>query len=75
MVEFKVKVHPEQRLMYVPKEIYQTFGSNLKIIANHFAAVFFREDTSLADVIRSVEIVLEDLKHRVSQSKEGVEKT
>jgi hypothetical protein len=64
MVEFKVKVHPEQRLMYVPKEIYQTFGTNLKMVANYFAAVIFREDAALQDVIRSLEIILEDLRHR-----------
>jgi hypothetical protein len=64
MVEFKVKVHPEQRLMYVPKEIYQTFGTNLRMVANYFAAVIFREDVELQDVIRSLEIILQDLRHR-----------
>jgi hypothetical protein len=68
MVEFKVKVHPEQRLMYVPKEIYQTFGTNLKVVADFFAAVIFREDAALPDVIRSLEIILEDLRHREKAS-------
>jgi len=64
MVEFQIKVHPEQRVAYIPKEIYQTFGSNLKIVANHYAAIIFRDDATLGDVIRSLELILADLKHR-----------
>ena len=65
MVEFKIKVHPEQRLAYIPKEIYEVFGSNWKAVANYYAAVIYREDATLSDVIKSLEIILADLKHRI----------
>jgi len=64
MVEFNVKVHPEQRLMYVPKEIYEIFGPNLKMVADYYAAVIFRADATLGDVIQSLELILLQLKHR-----------
>ena len=64
MVEFHIKVNPVQRVAYIPKEIYEVFGSNLRMVANYYAAIIFRYDANLLDVIKSLELILADLKHR-----------
>lgn len=63
MVEFKIKIHPEQRVAYIPKEIYQVLGTDPKAIANRTAVVFFPENTAIEDVAKSLEIIQADLKH------------
>lgn len=71
MVEFKIKVHEEQGTTYLPKEIRQALGLNLKVVANRAAAVVYPEKSDLHDVIRSLEILLADFRHALElQSKE-----
>ncbi|RLI19253.1 hypothetical protein DRO54_08850 [Candidatus Bathyarchaeota archaeon] len=67
MVEFKIRIHPGQRLAYIPKEIYEALGPSCKAVADCCAAVIYNEQTNLPDVIKSLEIILEDLKHRVKR--------
>ena len=66
MVEFKIKINPEQRLAYIPKEIYAALGSDLKAVCNRAAVVFYSEDTNIEDVIKSLEIIQADLKHALT---------
>lgn len=66
MVEFKIKVNPEQRSAYIPKELYEAFGKDLKILPNANAAILFSSNKSLDSVIKSVELLLEDLRLRLA---------
>lgn len=63
MVEFRIKINPEQRLAYIPKEIYNALGPELKAVANRCAVLMFPENISVADVLKSIEIIKADLKH------------
>jgi len=65
MVEFKIKINPEQRLAYIPKEIYEALGSDLKAVCNRTAVVFYPENTAIEDVVKSLEIIESDLRHAI----------
>ncbi|MEM3628758.1 MAG: hypothetical protein QXE06_05250 [Candidatus Bathyarchaeia archaeon] len=34
MVKFRIKVHPQQRLAYIPKEIFEALGPKLEVVPN-----------------------------------------
>jgi len=65
MVEFKIKIHPEQRLAYIPKEIYEALGSELKAVANRTAVILYPKNTDIQDVLKSLEIIQADLQHAI----------
>lgn len=64
MVEFNLKIHPEQRVGYFQREIVDQFGTNLKILANARAFVAYREGEDPNIVIRSLKIIMADLEFR-----------
>jgi len=70
MVEFNIKVHEKQRLAYIPQEIVEALGFRLKAKPNRYAMVVYPEGMNVAQVVRSVEILLADLRHQ-----ENVERT
>ena len=65
MVEFKIKIHPEQRVAYIPKEIFEVLGISPKAIANRTAVLFYPENTAMEDVAKSLEIIHADLQHAI----------
>jgi hypothetical protein len=52
-------------VLYIPKEIREAFPRELKIIPNARAALFFPADAAYEDVLKSLEIIEADLKHRI----------
>ena len=66
MVEFNLKIHPEQRVGYFKRELINELGTNLKILSAGRAFVAYPKDEDLGIVIRSVEIILDKLKFRVN---------
>ncbi len=72
MVEFDIKIHPEQRLAYIPKEIFEILSSHVKAIPNRAAVLIFSEDVSTDDVLKSLDIIKADLLHaqELEQQKE-----
>jgi len=69
-VEFLIKINEKQRLAYIPKEIVNTMGNVLKIKPNQFAMIVYPDGIDLEHVIKSVEILLEDLKHQKEVKKQ-----
>lgn len=69
MVEFKIKVHPKQNQAYIPKEIVEALGTRLKARPNRYAMVVFPESVSPILVVKSLEILLEDLKLELEASR------
>lgn len=63
MVEFNIKIHPEQRLAYIPKEIFEVLSSHAKAIPNRAAVLIFAEGVSIEDVLKSLDIIKADLLH------------
>jgi hypothetical protein len=63
-VEFNLKIHPEQRIGYFQREIVDQFGTNLKILADARAFVAYREGEDPNIIIRSLQVLIQDLKLR-----------
>ena len=70
MVEFDIKINPQQRLAYIPKEIAKTLGQKVKAVANRTAVLLYPEDVAIEDVLKSLEIIQADLKHGVALRKQ-----
>jgi len=62
MVEFDITIHPKQRQAYIPKEIVVALGHKLKARPDRYAVLMYPEGVDPALVIKSVEILLQDLK-------------
>jgi len=65
MVEFKIRIHPEQHLAYIPKEIAETLGRQVKAVPNRTAVLLYPENISIKQVIKSTRIILQDLEHAI----------
>ena len=70
MVELKTKI-TKSGVLYIPKEIREAFTRELRIIPNATAALFFPAGASYKNVLRSLEIIEADLKHRIQMEKEA----
>jgi len=70
MVEFKIKINPEQRLAYIPKEIVEAIGFELKATPNRAAVLLYPENMPLKDVVKSLNIIRQDLEHASELSKD-----
>jgi bifunctional DNA-binding transcriptional regulator/antitoxin component of YhaV-PrlF toxin-antitoxin module len=58
--------------VYIPKELREPFGRELTILPNASAAVIFRTGTNYEDILRSLEIIAQDIRHRIElQRKQG----
>ena len=75
MVEFELKVHPEQHSTYLPRQIVKALGNKLRMLPNSKAAIIYGEGTTLPDVLRSIEILTEDLRHRIEMEKQETKRT
>jgi bifunctional DNA-binding transcriptional regulator/antitoxin component of YhaV-PrlF toxin-antitoxin module len=68
MVLLKTKI-TATGVLYIPKEIREAFTRDLKIIPNARAALFFPANAAYEDVLRSLEIIEADLRHRIELEK------
>jgi bifunctional DNA-binding transcriptional regulator/antitoxin component of YhaV-PrlF toxin-antitoxin module len=68
MVKFKVKANPQGQY-YFPKEVREELGKQLELICNAKTAVVFSAETRLEVVLRSIEVITKDLRHRVELEK------
>jgi len=64
MVEFDLKIHPEQRVGYFQRELFDQFGPHLKILADARAFVAYRNGEDPGNVIRSLKVIIQDLEFR-----------
>lgn len=69
MVEFNLTINRKQRTAYFNQRIIDTLGYELIAQLNATSGVFYPKDASKQDIIRSVEIILEDLRHQVELDK------
>lgn len=74
MVELKTKI-TTTGVLYIPKEIRDVFARELKIIPNATAAVFFPANVSYENVLKSMEIIAADIKHRIEMLKEAAQES
>jgi len=64
MVEFKIKIHPQQRLTRIPKILAENFGTVWTLVPNRDAAVIFAENADPRAVLRSLAIIQQELQLR-----------
>jgi hypothetical protein len=74
MVEFKIKIHPEQRLAYIPRQLVETLGFRLKAVPNSVAVLLFSENADPEDVIKSLQIIKAELLHTLALKQKGAVK-
>ncbi len=73
MVEFKIRIHPEQRLTRIPKILTENFGTVWTLVPNRDAAVIFAENADLSMVLESLRIIEQELQlHAKSPRRNGV---
>lgn len=65
MVEFKLTVNKKQHTVYINKKIIETLGYELIIQLNAVSGVIYPKSVHKKEVIRSLEIILADLRHQV----------
>jgi len=65
MVELRTKI-TTSGVLYIPKELREIFPRELKIIPNAVAAVFFPANISYENVLKSLEIITAEIKHRIA---------
>ena len=69
MVKFRVKANPSGQY-YFPKEVRQELGEELELICNAKAGVIYSANIPLEQVLRSIEVIQKDLKHRLELQKQ-----
>jgi hypothetical protein len=69
-LEYEIKAGPQGHF-YIPKRIRETLGTELKVIPNAKAAIFFPSNVSLEDVLQSLKIIRLDLEHRLKMQQKG----
>lgn len=69
LVEFNLTINKKQRTAYFNKKIVDTLGHALNAQLNASSGVIYPKNANKSDVIRSVEIILEDLKHQAELEK------
>jgi hypothetical protein len=74
MVEFEIKVNEKQHVAYIPREVIDALGFNLKLVGNRVSAVIYPEQASLADIVRSLRILLADFEHALEMQQNKADK-
>jgi len=64
MVEFKLNVNKKQRTAYINKKIIDTLGYEVGVQLNATSGVIYPLGGNKHDIIRSLEIILDDLRHQ-----------
>lgn len=62
-------------MLQVPEEVREILGHDMKIVVGTAAIVAFSAGTSYADVLRSLELIQDDLQLRLSKEKSEASKT
>ena len=70
MVKFEASVNSQGKV-YLPSEIRRQLGAQVEILGNAKAIVIFPKGTSAEHVLRSLDVVRLDLKHRVQLEAES----
>lgn len=71
-MDIHLTINEKQRLAYIPKALYEVLGSKVKATPNRAAVLLTAENTSVADAIKSLDIIKTDLLHlqEIQQKKE-----
>lgn len=70
MVKFEIKVHPKQRLAYIPKEIFEALGTRLEAIPNLQGVFLYPKGLPPEQVLNSMKAICTHLEQQVAIEKE-----
>jgi len=59
----------ESDVLHVPEELKEVLGPDTKMIAGTAAVIAFSAGTSYADVLRSLELIQDDIRLRLAKEK------
>jgi len=62
LVKFNLKVHPKQKIMYIPRTLLNVIGLNPIAIPNSTVAVLHNSETDLSLVVKELEHLLRGLR-------------
>ena len=65
----------ETDVLHVPEEVREILGHDTKLIVGTAAVIAFSAGTSYADVLRSLELIQDDLQLRLSKEKSEASKS
>jgi hypothetical protein len=65
----------ESDVLQVPEEVREILGHDMRIVVGTAAIVAFSAGTSYADVLRSLELIQDDLQLRLSKEKSEASQT
>ena len=71
MVKFQIKVHPKQRLAYIPKEIVEALGTKLEAIPNLQGIFLYPQGLPLEQVLNSMKAIYDHFKQQAQLEKEA----
>jgi hypothetical protein len=64
-----IKTKIESDVLHVPEEVKGIFGQDTKLIVGTAAVIAFSAATSYSDVLRSLELIHDDIQLRASKEK------
>lgn len=59
----------EADVLYVPEEVKEILGKDTKLVVGTAAVVAFSAGSSYADILRSLELIQDDIRLRASEEK------
>lgn len=71
MVDFKLKIHEKQGTMYVPKEIREALGLDVKATPNRRTVFLYPKGMPIEDVVKSLILIKEELEHAIELEKKA----
>lgn len=68
-MEIDGTIHPDQQVLYIKDDLFKILGKKITLVPNANAVLMFSRSTDYKIVIKSVELILEDLKSRMEGKK------
>lgn len=69
MVKFEIKVHPKQRLAYIPKEIFESLGTRLEVVPDLKGFFAYPKGLSPEQALNSLDAIYRHFKLQVKLEK------
>jgi|GEM_PF-5164032 len=68
MAEFVVKVHPKLQLAYIRDELFRVLGTEPRAVSSRRGVFLYPKGADLKEVLRSLEIIRQDLEIELGES-------
>ena len=75
MVEFQLKINEKQGTSYIPKEIREILGTEIKAVPNRVAVLLYPKNMTIEDVVKSLGTIKRDLEHAIQLQFDKLERS